>query len=394
MRNKHLRNKLTVVIFVLIILLLEILYLGRKTLGKEGVSQFSTDSCTKYSENYKKSECYENILSETLRSQGLDKSFELIDKLYNSDSYFASDCHGYAHKLGEATYRLFLEKEDFSLSEKASYCGYGFYHGFMEILLKAGKDINLAREFCELADRKLSEKTTDAGGACYHGIGHGTVDGGDPQSWGDPNKMIAPGIDLCEYVSDNEERLFRCTTGVFNALEIYFSRGQYNLSLNKEDPFWICRNQPERYKRSCYTQMVVAAFNVAGGDFEKSSEFINTIVEDKYATEAMAGLVVERVRVGKTSHRDTVIFCRNLPSRFHEVCITAFGEGFMKYGPPGLEHVKAIEFCHSSYLSEQEKKVCFERVLSLLRIWNTVDEAKRICESVDTKYQWRNCTYY
>lgn len=139
--------------------------------------------------------------------------------------------------------------------------------------------------------------------------------------------------------------------------------------------------------------MVVAVMNVTDNDFEKSAQILNTIPEDNLATESLSGLVVELVRLGRTDYQTTIEFCRNLPSRFHIPCITGFGEGFLKYGPPQSEYLKAIDFCSSSLLNEEEKKACFGRILSILRIWYTAEKAHSICQSVDPKYKWQNCKY-
>lgn len=333
-------------------------------------------------------------MDQTLEEDGLDKAFVLMDHLFQTEPEFVAGCHGFAHLLGEATYDRFSTRQEFTPSPKTSYCGYGFYHGFMEKLLHETGDLTLARNFCKLAGEKLKEQTQDAQGACYHGIGHGAVeDVTDPKLFGNPQTIIEPSLDLCEKVSDNQDKLFRCTTGVFNALEIVTSQGKYNLSLNKDDPLEICRTQPDKYKRACYTQMVIAVMNVAGNDFEESAKVLDTIPEDNWALESLSGLVVERVRLEKTNYQETINFCRRLGDRFHLACIRGFGEGFLKYGPPQTEYLKAVDFCASSLLTDEESGVCFGRILPILRIWYTVEKAQQICKLVNPKYQWHNCQY-
>lgn len=341
----------------------------------------------------KKYQCWDTLIDNSLKKGDLDGAFEIVDSLFKKDQDFAYNCHGYAHKLGEAAYKLFSNGQKFSLTQKTAYCGYGFYHGFMETLLLTTGDMDRARQFCDYADRQLAGETVDAGGACYHGIGHGSVDGSDPRAWGNAQAMIEPGLALCEQVSDNESRLFRCVSGAFNALEILTSQGKYSLLLNHDDPFWICRDQPEKYKRSCYTQMVVAAMNVSKNDFSKTAKFIDTIKEDKYAVESMGAMVMERVRLGKIDFGQTVDFCHNLGKRFSLGCISSYGEGLMKYGPPQTEYVEALKFCAFEGLSEEEHKSCFERILSLLRNWYTVGKSVEICKMVESQYRLRNCVY-
>lgn len=360
--------------------------------GKETIGS----ACQNNKEN---KQCYEELIDTTLKTKGLKDAFNVLAAFFEKDSNFASDCHDFTHKLGEKAYYLFSEKKAFSLSEKSSYCGYGFYHGFMETLLQKTADMDEARKFCEYADLELKKTTSDAGGACFHGIGHGAVDGSDPRSWGNPQAMIKPALSICELVSNDENppprygKLYRCVSGVFNGLEILSTSNQYKLSISKEDPFWLCKLQPENYKEACFTQFVVAVMNITSNNFEKSSQIIDTIKEDTYAIPALQALTVELVKMGKTNYQKTLDFCHNLSDRFQMPCITAFAEGFLKYGPPEKEYVEAIKFCNWDLLEEFEKNACFERVLSLLRIWYSASKSQSICEQVNEKYRWQNCQY-
>ena len=341
-----------------------------------------------------KQQCLQDLMESTLENKGLDQAFILMDKLFKTDLVFVSDCHDFAHQLGEKAFLMFSINQKFNLPDKTSYCGYGFYHGFMEKLLHSEGSLDQARDFCKYASEVLKEQNADAEGACFHGIGHGAVeDVTDPKLFGNPLAIIAPSLALCEKVSDNGDKLFRCTTGVFNALEIVMSTGRYQLSLNRDDPLWICRTQPDRFKRACYTQMVIAVMNVTGNDFAKSAQILDNIPEDDFARESLSGLVVERVRLGSTDYGQTVSFCRGLGNRFHFPCITGFGEGFLKYGPPQKEYIKAVDFCSSSLLTDEEKTSCFKRILPILRTWYTAEKAKQICQDVAANYQWNNCQY-
>jgi len=346
-----------------------------------------------------KLKCWEDMIDSTLKDKGLSKAFELLAILYQKERQFASSCHDFVHKLGAKAYQLFSQEKDFELSDKSSYCGYGFYHGFMETLLQTTADMNQARKFCEYADTQLKKTTSDAKGACFHGIGHGAVDGSDPRYWGNAQAMIKPALELCEKVSDDENppprygKLFRCASGVFNGLEILASSNQYKLSLNRGDPFWICRNQPDKYKEACFMQFIVALLNVTGNDFIESAKIIDSIKEDEYALPTLQSLVVELPHQGKIDYKETLSYCRNLPVRFRETCVYSFAEGFMKYGPPQKEYVEALKFCKSFLLTDQEKQACLKRILSLLRIWYTAEKSKEICQGVDEKYRWNGCRY-
>lgn len=367
---------------------------SRSSAGETAAITNFDQTCKDQRNTRKNLQCWQTAIQQELRSNNLDAAFVALDTFVAQNPSALGDCHGLTHEIGREAYRLFNHNKDFALSPKTSYCGYGFYHGFMEALVHTTNDMVQARAFCDYADKKLEFFIADAGGACLHGIGHGSVDDTpNPAFWGDARAVLKPALALCERVSLDQSQLFRCASGAFNALEILSDEGKYKLSANYKDPFWICREQPEKYKRACYTQFLVAAMMAANNNFQDTARFIDTIREDAYAQETLAGLAVERVRLQETDYVKTLQWCRSLPARFRVSCITGFAEGFLKYGPPQTEHVRAIDFCGSTLLSEEERRPCFDRVLSILRNFTTVAKAREICLSVEKPYQWNNCEY-
>lgn len=354
----------------------------------------TSSPCTAHADTSERLQCWQRIMQRHLMENDLDAAFAALDAFTKQNPAETGNCHGLAHEIGEQAYRLFNQKKEFALSPKTAYCGYGFYHGFMETLVHTTNNGEQARAFCDYADAQLKTRIADAGGACIHGIGHGAVDDvPDPALWGKPKEILQQGLVLCERVTANQDDLFRCASGSFNALEILTDSGRYGLTVDRKDPFSLCREQPEKYKRACYTQFLVAAMLVANNNFSRTAKFIDTIQEDVYAKETLAGLSVERVRLQETDYDKTAQWCRSLAPRFRTSCITGFAEGFLKYGPPETEYVKAINFCGSSILSEEERRPCFDRVLSILRNFATVAKSREICLSVERRYQYNNCEY-
>lgn len=378
------------------VLAVGILFLGTHDIRftETGQEAVGSSPCNEYADTSERPQCWQRIMQQHLRENDLDAAFAALDEFTKQNPTQLGDCHGLAHEIGEQAFQLFNQNKDFALSPKTSYCGYGFYHGFMETLVHATNDMAQARAFCDYADAKLKYFIADAGGACIHGIGHGSVDDvPDPLAWGNMQAIVQPALDLCERMTQNQDELFRCASGAFNALEILSDSEKYKLSADHNDPFSICRKQPEKYKRACYTQFLVVAMLVADNDFTRAARFVDTIPENAYAKETLAGLAVERVRLQKTDYKETIAWCRSLSARFYTPCITGFAEGFLKYGPPQTEYVKAVDFCASQLLSESERGPCFERVLSILRNFATVEKAREICTSVKPQYQYNNCRY-
>src|SRR3989344_5796378 len=200
-------------------------------------------------------QCFEELILEEARMRGIDAAFDVLAFLYARDREFAEYCHGNTHELGTLAYESFKRGDEMSLSAKTSYCGFGFYHGFMEALLFDSGDLAEARRFCEYADEKLRSSTGGVSFACYHGIGHGVIDGSDPSTWGSASKYIEKGLALCDTLGEVEEHKERCASGVFNALAIAYREPKYRITADPSDPFAVCRAQKKLYEReACYDQ--------------------------------------------------------------------------------------------------------------------------------------------
>ena len=342
-----------------------------------------------------KLQCWEGMVDATVAEKDLTSALELIANLYSTEPDFRVECHGFVHRLGENAYQKFANEQSIKLSPKTAYCAYGFYHGFMETLLHTSGNPQEARDFCDYADRELRTQTTDAGGACYHGIGHGAVDGSDPTAWGDPIKMIEPGMEICEGVAIEEHPLYRCVTGVFNAIEILSIDSQYKLFDLQRDPFSLCHNQIYAYKEPCYTNMLPAVMRNYNGDFYKIARAIETEVREdenyKIRNMVIMGLFHEPIRIRSNNPNanfdDFIEMCRTLNEKSRIPCIKGLSGGHMKYGEPQKEYIKSLEFCANKLLREDESETCYSLVVGILRIWYTEQKTREICLSVPEKYK-------
>ena len=342
-------------------------------------------------------ECWQELLNETLDKDGLPATFDLIADLYVKEPLFASECHSFVHEIGKFAFKKFSSEEGFELNSKTSYCGYGFYHGFMETLLQATGDVNKAEEFCKYVGKKLAGETTDGEGACYHGIGHGAVDGSDERSWGDPQAMIDPGLRLCVLVSkgDNSKygKLYRCVTGAYNSIEILSHDPRYKLGKFEKDPFSLCLTQKEEYKEGCYTNMLPAILILTNNDLLKSQKYIDGINENSYEIRkpVTSGLWVEFIRMNLTNINQDITnginMCRQVVEPLQLSCFYGLAEGFMKYGDPKDAYSKGLSFCARGELKEKERDMCYNSILTRLRVWYSVDKSREICQSMPISYQ-------
>ena len=330
--------------------------------------------------------CYDKLISDTLQKRGLARAFDAFAYIFEKDAKFADDCHGYTHTLGGSAYKLFHSGKKVELTEKASYCGFGFYHGVMEELFYEGGTINEARAFCSYAGTTLLGKSGDAEGACYHGIGHGVVDGTDPNTWGSWEKIIAPGLSLCERVGDNDTHKNRCASGVFNSLAIMFKDPKYRLVINKSDPYLICEKlSPDYFKRPCYEEMNTLVLDISGLNLGKSFPYISHIKDETYAMSAVEsiasyGAKVRDKNAPRAEYKKVINECRTFSAEISTACIRGYGAGLVEFGTPGREYEESLDFCQSGDLTAEEKKSCLHRVLFYLAVIYPKGKAAAFCE--------------
>ncbi len=341
-------------------------------------------SCESSLDSVSKKQCWEELVENTLKVKGIESAFDLVDYLYKSDLEFASDCHAYIHIVGDRAYHFYSQDKQIKLSSKSSSCGYGFYHGFMETLLIAGEDIKGAGQFCKWAAKLVGGKN-DVEGACFHGIGHGLSDNHDKIYWSNENELVDNPLLVCEAVGPDEYMVNRCASGVFNVLAINYIAGF--LPLREEDPLGFCKRQTKSYfKKPCFEEMNTMLISISNKDLLTAAEFLEEI-EDEYAISAMRSLA----GVVGMSHKDLTFSkqiddCRKVQDRLHLPCIRGFVSGLIE-AETSEQEVKALSFCESSTLSDEESGNCYQEALRLLSLYLPQDRYQSVCRNLNERYQ-------
>lgn len=346
------------------------------------------NKCQNLKDNISKTQCWNNLFDITLEREGLEASFKLLDNLFQEEPNFASDCHGFAHKLGEKAYHHFLGNISFNLSDKTAYCGYGFYHGFMETLLKSSGDIKQASKFCKYVKSQLPQSLADA---CLHGIGHGAIQADDQRLWGNEQAIIDSALQICHQVAGDATQLSRCASGVFMELGTLYTGNKYKLILNPKDPLKICRQQSLEVKLDCYTQMNGAINWLTKGDLSQGAKYVEQIPEDRLATEAIETLTATAVNIKNSAFNGYISICRNLQPRLHLFCIKGLALAFMLRGSPDQEYKQASQFCNLSILTDSEKRACFDLVIKFAHDSYEAEKMTQVCSEIDQTYRGADC---
>jgi len=327
--------------------------------------------------------CLRTAISRPAEFGNLSRSFDALAQAYELDPTFADSCHGNTHELGKSAYGVHHGGKEIRLSEKASYCGFGFFHGFMEELLAVTNDITEARDFC----RKLGGDYEGGKGesACYHGFGHGAMDGSDPGIYGDPVKLVQPALEICALVGDSVAHKNLCASGVFNSLAIYFSNKKFGLIPDERNPYGPCAFFTEDYeRRACYDQMNTFVLGLTRNVLAPALALATVIEDPLYAASAVEGLTTFYASFHKhdaaTTFEAVAADCHALPNYLREACLKGYGGGLAEFGMPKEEYVHSLAFCQEEVLSDSEVRSCLNRTIPLLRAIYSNSKFETLCD--------------
>jgi hypothetical protein len=327
-------------------------------------------------------ECQERDMITVLHEGGLPAAFDFVATLYEQDKNFQQGCHETLHSLGRESYDLYANGTEVSFSEVTTYCGYGFFHGFIEGVIARTGSLDDAEVFCEGFEEQGRVNATEA---CYHGIGHGVLDGSDPRTWGKPMQMVEPALLICEKVSSSELQQSNCAFGVFNALADFLVQGMFNLSLPPEEAYAFCAQVvQEKFKKGCYSQMNVITGYQKNRSLAQSLEFLDGVTEEAYLEIVVRSLggAHSKSSHGEAQYKEIIETCYTLEDALTLSCLQGYVGRLMDFGPIGDEYQLGVTFCNSSTLLPKEKRGCVEFVGKTAGLDQTVEVRDARCDYI------------
>ena len=324
--------------------------------GEDGES---TEVClTLESDGTIQPECWETELIAVLETDGIAAAFDSVASWYSQSPDFQRNCHDVMHILGDAAYSEFLRDNTTIDRPETSFCGWGFYHGFMEtMLLENGPEqYTDVHVYCS----EVGKHNPPAKGPCFHGIGHAAFDSIPGDLWGDDVAMTEEGVRVCESVlSDTWERI-RCASGVYNALANAYSARDYNLSYNAYSTIPpVCREQKEDYQAFCNMETGNGFIRDQGWSSEAEISFITSIGNPIVRETILTGYMDTEVRrhVDSRSPESFAQECQQLDMVSDvKSCIEGVLIGLRGIGEPGNERESEGQFC--SALEENYQAIC------------------------------------
>jgi hypothetical protein len=270
----------------------------------------------------------------------------------------------------------------------ADYCGFGFYHGFMEAMLHTTGDVSGAKEFCGRVKKTLSESSPSAVSACLHGIGHGVIDGSDRTTWGSPQKMIERGLMFCEDIGENYYDKKICGTGIFNSLAILYADKKHNLVVNTDNPYQICTEQDKDYfNEACHEDMNTLVWSISKGDFATAVTYVQNIETDPYVQTALRSLaLIPGSAAKKDSFSSDATVCQSLSPSLQSSCIEGYAVGITESGSIETRYNLAFDFCDTDVLSAKNKNACYLHVTDFIQRVAPKEVYARSCEVAKDRY--------
>lgn len=355
--------------------------------GKAGESSAACMNSANTNPGVSKTDCWAIDLTETLSSKGLDAAFDQYADIYAKDPTFRGlSCHDVGHILGAAAYARFQSNHAVIDRPETSYCGYGFYHGFIEtMLLENGAAYNEVRAYCDAL--KTNGVLNNPSGACYHGIGHAALDSLPGSLWGDEKKMVDAAVAVCEQAAIGAPEQAQCTTGVYNALAVAASAHRYNLSFPSKPSMHICDVQKIAYQAGCYVEYGIGTIREFRLDRAETVRLIMSAPETKLSAAMLRGYASDEVMRSMTALNlpSFVSFCHSFSDTvLRNACNTGVIAGLRQGGQPGKEFVQGFAYC-SLIKDASERTLCTSQVASQTRLIATDQDAfRRACTALET----------
>lgn len=334
--------------------------------------------------------CWDKELSRILDEEGLPFAFAYFAKLYTTQpSFVAEGCHWQAHKLGEKAAEEFNARKSVRLTPATAYCGFGFFHGFLQVLLREDGSILRAKEFCDEVTKELGKDAPRVRLNCYHGIGHGLVeDPPPPDTWNDTGAVIREPLRICLGISEVPLEVKECTDGVYNALLILMESGKYGFELSKEDPLEFCKGEPEKYHQSCFYEFSQKLDRYAEWKIENLSRFLRGVPSsfaEMIVMNSVAGIIQRDIGLSDfTSHAHA---CRLIPGTGGIGCLKGIIGGLMAHGEPEKEYLKALDFCGGKNITLAEKKICYTHLFETASQMYPSEKVAGICATFQEGFQ-------
>lgn len=326
--------------------------------------------------------CFAETAEKAIREKGIKYTLDQISDIAKTTSSFTDTCHGIMHIIGETAYQSYKLDKNFEPTPSMNNCSYGFYHGFMETMFGASGSYQEGADFCRLMDRKSQE--INITGECFHGLGHGITEDHTIEKIDNVSDFIQKDLKICKLVSDNPDEQHQCSTGVFNGLANMYLAMDKGLTINKNDPLWMCPAIENLFAGACYGLMSRVVLAAADSDVGAAIRLAKNTISQQYIATVIQNIMVVTVFDSSTDSyvQNLRAQCSESASEYEKECITGLVTARFQSARPGSEYSRAFEFCTNSTTSLDLKNNCFMTVYVNLPKLYTRQQIVEICSTL------------
>lgn len=335
-----------------------------------------------------KNECVMRLLDRYLVKREVGKALSFLNNYQLQDkNFYATDCHGLVHYIGDNAYRFQKEGYKIDFGRFSSICEYGFYHAFTSSFILSGEFVE-ARKYCD----EMTNKNSSGSVGCYHGMGHGAVyDFHEDYGITDPEMIITKGVGLCEQILSGDVGLNECVTGVYDGIGDVVLKESYK-DLTPRKIYAYCINQPAKYKDICYENISHLVFRKTKLSFSYLVDFVMANPGIKNKKSAIEGLALIYIVDLKSESVDSgLLVCKKLPNDIKNACILNMGYKLAVDALSGKHFEAGKKFCTNSNLSEKESLECFSKVVGRLNSFYSKKQLESKCNSENIEIYKEAC---
>jgi hypothetical protein len=351
-----------------------------------------------------KIQCMDQKLEDILATGGVKEAFDYFVDIYNKDPEVAGVCHGWAHRLGEADYQKYKEGKDIELRPEATFCSYGYFHGFIAAMVNDTQSLDGANAFCDLAVKKVGDQLKGLKGNCVHGIGHGItgIVEEEPENWGNFKRMAHEGIIMCDKLYQDNKDQTACVDGMYHEMHLNIINNEYGMNLQKfldtKDLFYYCAMiADEPHGDSCYYDFVDLWPYFFNDNMEAAAQYMLDHMPhlSEYGPRILNTFARSFIQLDITRghYEHSIAACRLMPEYLLDSCMNGLANGFVEHGEPDKQYIAGFAFCRNDLLTTAERHSCFINMANMLWWSYTPDLFAQACATLapDEKEKTGRC---
>jgi len=363
-------NRLTIVVFIIIIFVLLIGYFFKQVPKIQ-----KTETPTK---TYAEIELIKNAksLDEKVKiyKNLIEKAgpIEAQEQLQHSGLPFDGETHLLNHTVGDYLYDKYKSA---GLTFCKDYFLSSCYHGFVIRAIGDG-GIDLLKEVVKSCQDNGEHVVIQ----CAHAIGHGFLAF-------DGYKYLTQALDDCDKLSQKSRDFptFNCYDGVFmeNVFAVHDDgKPSPDRWLRQDDPIYPCDEPkiPNQYIKACWSNQPSWMYQLFGGDLHKVAQNCLEVKNQEHQNTCFDALARQIHPLSKGSVDESFRMCSLMPEGWVDPCLVSISKAFFSVG----DRNAPFEICSRIH----SKSLCYQELITIISVYvKNRQERNNVCNQFLDK-QW------